>query len=444
VKRVLLVDDEPGLRQSLGLLLTDAGYTVIAEQNGRRALERATTERFDLVLCDVRMPEMDGLTFLRNYRKRGGGALVIVMSAYGGEDAAIAAMKEGAYDYLPKPFRPDEVVLTLRKAEERERLREEVAGLRAQLATGPAERGLVAESGAMRQALALVARVAEHNTTVLITGESGTGKEVIARAIHRASPRSARAFVGINCAAIPEALLESELFGHVRGAFTGATADKTGLFEAANGGTLLLDEIGELPVGLQSKLLRVLQEGEIRRVGDQKTRTVDVRVLAATARDLEAEVRAGRFREDLFYRLNVIAIELLPLRERREDIGPLARHFAARLAQRWGRPLSLSDDAIAWLKEQEWPGNVRELENAIERAAVLSNKELLEPADFSHAPGTTDHAPAGTLSDAVEAAEREAIAAALAAVHGNRREAARTLGVSLRTLFYKIERYGIS
>ena len=444
MKRVLLVDDEPGLRQSLGLLLTDAGYAVTAEQNGRRALERATAERFDLVLCDVRMPEMDGLTFLRNYRERGGGALVIVMSAYGGEDAAIAAMKEGAYDYLPKPFRPDEVVLTLRKAEERERLREEVAGLRAQLATGPAERGLVAESGAMRQALALVARVAEHNTTVLITGESGTGKEVIARAIHRASPRSARAFVGINCAAIPEALLESELFGHVRGAFTGATADKTGLFEAANGGTLLLDEIGELPVGLQAKLLRVLQEGEIRRVGDQKTRTVDVRVLAATARDLEAEVRTGRFREDLFYRLNVIAIELLPLRERREDIGPLARHFAARLAQRWGRPLSLSDDAIAWLKEQEWPGNVRELENAIERAAVLSNKELLEPADFSHAPRTTDHAPAGTLSDAVEAAEREAIAAALAAVHGNRREAARTLGVSLRTLFYKIERYGIT
>ena len=444
MKRVLLVDDEPGLRQSLGLLLTDAGYAVTAEQNGRRALERATTERFDLVLCDVRMPEMDGLTFLRNYRERGGGALVIVMSAYGGEDAAIAAMKEGAYDYLPKPFRPDEVVLTLRKAEERERLREEVAGLRAQLATGPAERGLVAESGAMRQALTLVARVAEHNTTVLITGESGTGKEVIARAIHRASPRSARAFVGINCAAIPEALLESELFGHVRGAFTGATADKTGLFEAANGGTLLLDEIGELPVGLQAKLLRVLQEGEIRRVGDQKTRTVDVRVLAATARDLEAEVRTGRFREDLFYRLNVIAIELLPLRERREDIGPLARHFAARLAQRWGRPLSLSDDAIAWLKEQEWPGNVRELENAIERAAVLSNKELLEPADFSHAPRTTDHAPAGTLNDAVEAAERAAIAAALAAVHGNRREAARTLGVSLRTLFYKIERYGIS
>jgi len=449
MKSVLVIDDEPGLRQSLGLLLTDAGYTVTAEQDGKRGLDRALAEAFDLVLCDVRMPAMDGLTFLRSYRQRGGNALVIVMSAYGGEDAAIAAMKEGAYDYLPKPFRPDEVVLTLRKAEERERLRQEVAGLRAQLATGPAERGLIAASAAMRQALALVARVAEHNTTVLITGESGTGKEVIARAIHRASPRASKAFVGINCAAIPETLLESELFGHVRGAFTGASGDKAGLFEQASGGTLLLDEIGELPIGLQAKLLRVLQESEIRRVGDQKTRPVDARVLVATARDLEAESRAGRFREDLFYRINVVVIELPPLRKRQDDIAPLARHFAARLAQRFGRPLSLSDDAIAWLEQQEWPGNVRELENAIERAAVLTDREVLEPGDFDHARRTTDDARATrdagveTLSDAVEAAERQAITTALAASGGNRREAAKRLGVSLRTLFYKIERYGI-
>ena len=447
MKKVLVIDDEPGLRQSLGLLLTDAGYTVTAEQDGKRALERAVAESFDLVLCDVRMPEMDGLTFLRNYRRRGGTALVIVMSAYGGEDAAIAAMQEGAYDYLPKPFRPDEVVLTLRKAEERERLRQEVAGLRAQLATGPAERGLVVASAAMRQALALVARVAEHNTTVLITGESGTGKEVIARAIHRASPRGSKAFVGINCAAIPENLLESELFGHVRGAFTGATGDKVGLFEQANGGTLLLDEIGELPIGLQAKLLRVLQESEIRRVGDQKTRRVDARVLAATARDLEAEVRAGRFREDLFYRINVVVIELPPLRDRREDIAPLARHFVARLAQRFGRPLSLSEDALAWLEQQEWPGNVRELENAIERAAVLSRKEVLEAGEFrSEAPRAAEPAPpeGESLSEVVAAAERQAIASALRAANGNRREAAKQLGVSLRTLFYKIDRYGIT
>ncbi len=450
MKRVLIVDDEPGLRQSLGLLLSDAGYAVTAEQDGRRGLDRAVAEPFDLVLCDVRMPEMDGLTFLRNYRQRGGSALVIVMSAYGGEDAAIAAMQEGAYDYLAKPFRPDEVVLTLRKAEERERLRQEVAGLKAQLATGPAERGLIVESAAMRQALELVTRVAEHNTTVLITGESGTGKEVVARAIHRASPRAGKAFVGINCAAIPEALLESELFGHVRGAFTGASADKTGLFEAANGGTILLDEIGELPLGLQAKLLRVLQENEIRRVGDQKTRRVDARVLAATARDLEAEVRAGRFREDLFYRIHVVVIALPPLREREDDIAPLCRHFVARLAQRFGRPLSLSDDAIAWLEQQPWPGNVRELENAIERAAVLSEKAVLDRADFSAVPprhevkrGSGDEAGDGTLKSVVEDAERRAIIDALKATDGNRRAAAQQLGVSLRTLFYKIDRYGI-
>jgi len=397
------------------------------------------------------MPEMDGLTFLRTYRQRGGGALVIVMSAYGGEDAAIAAMKEGAYDYLPKPFRPDEVVLTLRKAEERERLRQEVAGLKAQLAAGPAERGLIAASVAMQQALALVARVAEHNTTVLITGESGTGKEVIARAIHRASPRATRAFVGINCAAIPENLLESELFGHVRGAFTGATADKAGLFEQASGGTLLLDEIGELPVGLQAKLLRVLQESEIRRVGDQKTRRVDARVLAATARDLEAEVRAGRFREDLFYRINVVAIVLPPLRERRQDIAPLGRLFADRLAKRFARPLAISDAGLKWLEEQDWPGNVRELENAIERAAVLTNHEILSPADLQSEPLSSPISDdlgekgeeGGTLRETVEDAERRAIADALKATDGNRREAAKRLGVSLRTLFYKIERYGI-
>ncbi len=447
MKKILVVDDEPGLRQSLGLLLSDAGYAVTAESDGKKALDRALAESFDLVLCDVRMPEMDGLAFLRSYRSRGGDALVIMMSAYGGEDAALAAMKEGAYDYLPKPFRPDEVVLTLRKAEERERLRHDVAGLRAQLATGPAERGLVAESRAMKAALDLVARVAEHNTTVLITGESGTGKEVIARAIHRASPRAARPFVGINCAAIPESLLESELFGHVRGAFTGATADKAGLFDQASGGTLLLDEIGELPVGLQAKLLRVLQEGEIRRVGDQKTRRVDVRVLAATARDLAAEAAVGRFREDLFYRINVVAIELPPLRERREDIAPLARHFVARLAQRFGRPLTLSEATTLWLEQQEWKGNVRELENSIERAVVLTDRDALEPGDFAHAPRTTHHAPvggeAGRLNDVVEAAETQAISDALRAVDGNRREAAKKLGVSLRTLFYKMSRYGL-
>ena len=443
MSRVLVIDDEPGLRQSLGLLLSDAGYEVAAEGDPRRALERALGESFDLVLCDVRMPELSGLDFLRRYRAGDGNALVIMMSAYGGEDAALAAMKEGAYDYLPKPFRPDEVILTLRKAEEREGLRQEVAGLRAQLDGGPGERGVVAESSAMKAALAMVARVAEHSTTVLITGESGTGKEVIARAVHRASPRAARAFVAINCAAIPESLLESELFGHVRGAFTGATADKTGLFETADGGTLLLDEIGEMPASLQAKLLRVLQESEIRRVGDQHTKKVNARVIAATARDLAADAAAGRFREDLYYRLAVVTVRLPPLRERREDIAPLARHFIARLAHRFGRALNAGPDTLAWLAEQEWRGNVRELENSIERAAVLSPHATLSPSDFESRGRVAAPGEVGPLHAAVERAEREAIVAALAQANGNRRTAAQLLDVSLRTLFYKIGRYNI-
>ena len=449
-RRVLVVDDEPGLRQSLGLLLADAGYEVTAEANGARALERAQGEPFDLVLCDVRMPDMDGLAFLRAYKNRGGAALVIMMSAYGGEEAALAAMKEGAYDYIPKPFRPDEVVLTLRKAEERERLGNTIATLRAQLDTIPAARALIAESPAMRQALEVVARVAAHPTTVLITGERGTGKEVIARAIHRASPRASGPFVAVNCAAIPDALLESELFGYVKGAFTGAAGDRPGLFEQATDGTLLLDEIGELPLALQAKLLRVLQENEIRRVGDQKTRRVDVRLLAATAKDLAAESAAGRFRHDLFDRLNVVTIHLPPLAQRHQDIAPLARHFAAQLAGRLGRAVTLSDAAVAWLAGQTWPGNVRSLEHAIERAAVLSDKTTLEPGDFRKDPPSASRTQAGergaetgTLRDAVEVAERQAITAALTAAAGNRREAAKRLGVSLRTLFYKMDRYAI-
>jgi two-component system response regulator AtoC len=443
------VDDEPGLRQSLGLLLGDAGYDVAAESDGRRALERALSESFDLVLCDVRMPQLTGIEFLRGYRDRGGTALVIMMSAYGGEDAALAAMKEGAYDYVPKPFRPDEVVLALRKAEERERLRRTIVGLRAQLDSGPEARALVVASAAMQAAMDLVVRVAEHKTTVLITGESGTGKEVIARAIHRASPRAAAAFIGVNCAAIPENLLESELFGHVRGAFTGATGDKAGLFEQADGGTLLLDEIGEMPLGLQAKLLRVLQEEEIRRVGDHKTRRVDVRLLAATARSLDVEVAAGRFREDLYYRLKVVTIQLPPLMQRREDILPLARHFAARLARRLGRRLDFTPEATVWLEAQRWPGNVRELENAIERAAVLSGHELLQPDDLhqdaapSAATPLRDGAAGRTLREITERAERQAILEALQAADGNRRVAARQLGVSLRTLFYKMHRYRV-
>jgi two-component system response regulator AtoC len=443
--RLLIVDDDAGLRQSLSLLLTEAGHEVVAEGDPEEGLRRATAEAFDLILCDVRMPKLDGLGFLRGYRAAGGSALVVMMSAYGSEDAALAAIREGAYDWLQKPFRPDEVTFTIRKAEERERLRREVERLRSSLGAETMRDHLVAESRAMRNLLDLASRVARHDTTVLITGESGTGKEVLARAIHRMSPRHDRGFLAVNCAAIPEQLLESELFGHVRGAFTGATADRVGLFEAAAGGTLLLDEIGDLPLGLQSKLLRVLEEGEIRRVGARESRRVDVRVLAATAKPLDRAVERGEFRADLYYRLDVVRLHLPPLRERPEDVPALVSHFAGLAAVRVGRPVSLTPQALAMLTTYPWPGNVRELRNAIERAAVLSGSGPLDCDDFALGAAQPDRrapraAGAFDLRAQVEEVERAVILRALEASNGNRREAARLLGISLRTLFYKLRR----
>jgi two-component system response regulator AtoC len=453
--RLLIVDDDVSLRQSLALLLGEAGYQVESEGDPERALVRAAAEPFDLILCDVRMPKVDGLTFLRRYREGQGGALLIMMSAYGNEDAAVAAMREGAYDYLHKPFRPDEVTMTVRKAEERERLRREVETLRSTLGTGAVRDLVVSESKAMRDLLDLACRVARHNTTVLITGESGTGKEVLARAIHRMSARGERSFIAINCAAIPEQLLESELFGHAKGAFTGATADRAGLFEQAHEGTLLLDEIGDLSPGLQAKLLRALEEGEIRRLGAQESRKVDVRLLAATARTLEQAVERGEFRSDLYYRLNVVRLHLPPLRERPEDIPALLTHFARQAAQRLGHPVSITPAALAALTQYEWPGNVRELRNAVERAAVLGGGGPLDYKDFgpgNGAPGNGHRVAldpgsngggangAHDLRSQVEAVERQAILRALEACGGNRRQAAGLLGISLRTLFYKMRR----
>ena len=445
--RVLVVDDDPGLRQSLALLLSEEGFEVAAEGKPSDGLARATSEPFDIVLCDVRMPGMDGIEFLRRHQAAGGRALVIMMSAYGGEDAAIAAMKEGAYDYLSKPFRPDEVVLTLRKAAERERLRGQVATLKAELARFGA-RTLVAESARMRVVLEQARLVAAHATTVLITGESGTGKEVLARTIHDESPRAERKFVAVNCAAIPESLLESELFGHVRGAFTGAVTDKIGLFEEAHAGSLLLDEIGELPAALQAKLLRVLQEGEIRRVGDTRNRKVDVRLIAATARDLEQDVRDGGFREDLYYRLNVVRLHIPPLRERPEDLEPLVTALLQRVMERSGRRVTIGADAMAAIRAHSWPGNIRQLENALERAVVLSANGSIGADAFqdSHpvAQESDETEPAsGRLSEVVDSAEREAIRRALEASDGSRADAAKLLGVSVRSLFYKLKRLGL-
>jgi two-component system response regulator AtoC len=447
--KLLVVDDEPGLRNSLRLILTDEGHEVAEAADGAAALVRASAEPFDAILCDVRMASLDGLEFLRRYKAAGGTALVIMMSAYGTEDSAIAAMKEGAYDYIAKPFRADEVLLVLRKAEEREKLRREVESLRTALGARAASPGIVAESAAMRAALEVVAKVAPHRTTVLLTGPSGSGKEVLARELHRLSPRADRPFVAVNCAAIPETLLESELFGHVRGAFTGAIADRRGLFEQAAGGTLFLDEIGDLPFSLQSKLLRVLQDGEVRRVGDSQTRLVDARLMAATARDLETDVAAGRFREDLYYRLNVIGIRLPPLAERAEDVPPLIRKALEDHAARLGIAVpAVEPDAMRALLDYPWPGNVRELQNVLERAVVLAGTRPITLGDLP--PGLRRPAmrPAGgepadlRLKARVEEAERGTIAAALERAGGNRREAARLLGISLRSLFYKMRTLG--
>jgi two-component system response regulator AtoC len=360
-------------------------------------------------------------------------------------------MKRGAYDYLSKPFRPDEVTLTLRKAQERERLRGQVASLEAELAKWRGH-DMVVKSPAMRRVMELATRVAPHTTTVLITGESGTGKEVLARRIHAMSPRAEKPFVALNCGAIPESLLESELFGHSKGAFTGATSDRRGQYEEANGGTLLLDEIGDIPVPLQVKLLRVLQEGEIRPVGHQGIRKVDVRVIAATARDLEQDVEAGQFREDLYYRLNVIRIHVPPLRERREDLEPLILDLFEQSMERTGRRVTVTPDVLAAICRRPWPGNVRELENAIERACVLSSNGSLTPeafaapAEVSLAPNNGENGQDGgplPLKVAVSRAEREAIQAALNAAGLNRAEAAKILGVSVRSLFYKLKQHAI-
>jgi two-component system, NtrC family, response regulator AtoC len=449
---ILIIDDEPGLRQTVSLILAEEGYEILTASDGEEGLNKALEASPGMILCDVKMPRLSGLDFLERYKGAGGTAMVVVMTAYGGMELAIQAMKKGAYDYISKPFSPDQLLLTIKKAEERESLRQEVTRLREEVNISRRYREIIAKSPAMTRALEVAAKVARHRSPVLITGESGTGKELVARLIHEESDRAKNAFVPVNCGAIPENLLESELFGYTRGAFTGADKEKPGLFEVASGGTLLLDEIGEMPTTLQVKLLRVLQEGEIRRLGDTRSREVDVRLIAATNRDLEEEIRAGNFRRDLFYRIAVVPIHLIPLRQRRDEIPLLVHHFVEQYNRKLRLDLKgIDPDAMRLLLEYPWPGNVRELENTVERAMVLADGPKLTQTDLPPqvtSPVVSFDGPElaeDELSVKKHSAqlEKRLIKQALDRTGGNKTRAADLLELSSRALLYKIREYGL-
>ncbi|MBU1406358.1 MAG: sigma-54 dependent transcriptional regulator [Proteobacteria bacterium] len=454
--RLLIIDDEESMLEMLSIVTSKGGYQVTLARNGEEGLGALGKGSFSLVLCDLKMPRLDGMGFLEKAKEQGIEAPIIMMSAYAAIEDAVAAIKAGAYDFITKPFKADEVLLTLGRAAEHMRLRRENLLLRRQIDDLQREQGLddmVGKSGVMASFLQTVVKVAQYDTTVLITGESGTGKELVARGIHHKSGRAGKPFLAVNCGGMPSSLLESELFGYVKGAFTGAEKDRKGIFQEAHGGTLFLDEIGELPPDAQVKLLRVLQEREVRPVGGARTVRVDVRVLAATARDLEEEVAAGRFREDLFYRLNVIRLHVPPLRERMEDIPLLCTRLLDRIAAKLDRlPPELPPATLAVLLRHRWPGNVRELENVLERALVLSDGSLIMtehlPENFV---GLTEPCRAGiektlgtySLKKGQKEMERALIAQALAATGGNKTKAGLLLEISYPSLLSKMKEYGL-
>lgn len=454
---VLLVDDEHGLREMLRVLLTRAGYQVSLAQGLQSGLATLTTPGpLDVVVTDLAMPDGSGMDVLAAARRKDANLQVIMVTAYATTEQAVQAMRQGAYDYIQKPFKNAELLAVIEKAVEKKRLIEENSALKAQVAQGglTARNGpIVGKSHAMEQVMRLVQRVASAPSSVLVTGESGTGKEMIARALHEAGERRAQAFVAINCAALPEALLESELFGHEKGAFTGAERRKDGLFRTADGGTLFLDEIGELPLALQVKLLRALQERRIRPVGGDEERPVDVRVVAATNRDLEHEVQQGRFREDLYYRLNVINLHLPPLRERPEDIPPLAEHFLAKHGRSQGKQLSFTPEALRCILGRSYKGNVRELENVVERAVTLALGEQITAADLNPMSSREDGLPMPwpmlpqdglDLDKYLADVEQQLLVAALARTHGVRKDAAQLLKTTFRSFRYRLAKYGLA
>jgi two-component system response regulator AtoC len=451
-KHVLVIDDEPNMRHMITVVLEKAGYVVIDAADGEDALSLLKSKAPDIILCDIRMPRMDGLTFLKQLAKRGIDTTTVVMSAYGTIDTAVEAMKLGAADYISKPFKPDEILLKLVQIEERNRLREENLRLRNAVQETFSFQNMVTKSRAMGKIFDNICKITDYKTTVLITGESGTGKELIARAIHYNGLRKNEPMVAVNCGGLPGNLLESELFGHVKGAFTDAVKDKEGLFQEANGGTLFLDEIGELPLPLQVKLLRVLQDEIVRPLGSTESVKVDVRIVAATAANLAEAVKEGTFRDDLFYRINVLHIEVPALRHRKEDIPLLINHFVEKFKKRLKKEImGFQPDALQILMDYPWPGNVRELENVVERTMVLTERPEIP---LSELPDEIKGAPAGVESSLVSkgislkantmALEKALIEKALRETNNNRTRASKLLEISHPTLLSKMKTYGIS
>jgi len=432
--RVLLVEDEREMQKALGAVLKRFGLRVSTAEDGLHAMAKFRQDLYDLVIADVKMPRMSGMELLKEIKKIAPRTPVVLLTAYGTIEGAVNAMKEGAFDYIEKPFSPEVLEEVVRRA-----LASRAEALRGQ-------RPIIAQDPKMLELLEVARTVASSPAPVLITGESGTGKELLARYIHEQSPRKDRPFVAVNCAALPEGLLETELFGHERGSFTGAVAQKKGKFELAHRGTLLLDEVSEMPLSLQAKILRALQEGEIDRVGGIKPVAVDVRVIATSNRDLVEEVRRGRFREDLFFRLNVIPLHIPPLRERKEDIPLLASYFLEKYADLNGKTAKdLAPETLDLLMDYFWPGNVRELENVIHRAVLLAKGEVLEPRDLVIEEGLSPRAPHPVRpGTSLKEMERWLILETLKKVGGNRTKAAQLLGVSVRTIRNKLKEYRIS
>jgi len=448
---VLVVDDEPGMREFLEIMLTKEGYEVSIASNGEEAIEKIGKESFDLAIVDIQMPGINGIEVLRNTREKNYNTTIIMITAFASHESAIEAMKLGAYDYITKPFKIDEIKLVIKKSLDKNVLEKENTRLKKELETKYGFENFIGSSNSIQQIFSLINRVSELNVNVLVSGESGTGKELVARAVHYSGSRKDGPFIPVNCGAIPETLIESEFFGHSKGAFTGAMRDKKGLFEEANGGTIFLDEIGDLPIHLQVKLLRVLEEKKVRPLGKTESVSIDVRIISATNKNLEQEIMDNKFREDLFYRLNVIKVAMPPLRERKDDIPMLALHFLHKFATEMDKKITgISNEALEELEKYHYPGNIRELENIIARCVALETNEIIKKDSLPKLNTEGDYI---DLTDTLNAkdsidlvlgdVEKQIIENALKSSRGNKSETAKMLGITLRSLRYRLAKHRI-